>query len=127
MRRIAGLGILALALAASPAAGRERMAVGVTVSYDRPVELDRIAELGFRYLRTDLAWSQVEPAPGVYRFEPYDALVQSLQARGMGAVLATMQRDIVSLDGAYAYGHDGVRDYSTRQWATIDSRGEPVG
>jgi hypothetical protein len=82
-----GAAILALAFAASPAAAGERMAVGVSVSYDRPVEVDRIAELGFRYVRTDLAWSQVEEAPGVYRFEPYDALVQSLQEHGMGAVL----------------------------------------
>jgi hypothetical protein len=62
------------------------MAVGITVSYDRPFELDRIAETGVRCIRTDLAWSQVEPAPGVYRFEAYDALVEGLQSRGMGAV-----------------------------------------
>ena len=30
-------------------------------------------------------------------------------------------------DGGHVYGHDGVRDYWTRQWATIDSHAEPVG
>ena len=81
------LAILALALAASPAAAGERMAVGVTVSYRSPVEVDRIADLGFRYVRTDLAWSEVEQAPGVYRFDRYDALLDALARRGMAAVL----------------------------------------
>jgi hypothetical protein len=76
-----------LCLTASPAGGRERMAVGVTVGYQTPVEVDRIADLGIGYLRTDLAWSQVEQTPGDYRFEPYDALLQALTARGMRAVL----------------------------------------
>ena len=78
---------LALAFAASPAAGLEPMAVGVTVSYASPVEVDRIADVGFRYVRTDLAWSEVEQARGVYRFERYDALVAALAGRGMTAVL----------------------------------------
>jgi hypothetical protein len=31
------------------------------------------------------------------------------------------------LDGGYVYGHAGVRSYWTRQWATMDSRAEPLG
>jgi ketosteroid isomerase-like protein len=51
-------------------------------------------------------------------------------ARDMEAVLATMREDVVwanGLEGGYVYGHAGVRDYWTRQWATIDSHAEPVG
>lgn len=31
------------------------------------------------------------------------------------------------LEGGYVYGHDGVHDYWTRQWATINSHAEPIG
>jgi len=50
-------------------------------------------------------------------------------ARDMEAVLANMHPDVVwanGLEGGYVYGHDGVRDYWTRQWATIDSHADPV-
>jgi ketosteroid isomerase-like protein len=51
-------------------------------------------------------------------------------ARDMQAVLTTLHRDVVwanGLEGGHVYGHDGVRDYWTRQWAMIDSRVKPVG
>ena len=51
-------------------------------------------------------------------------------ARNMEAVLATMHPDVVwanGLEGGYVYGHDGVRDYWTRQWATVNSHAEPIG
>ncbi len=59
-----------------------------------------------------------------------ERLYDRFNARDMEAVLATMHRDVVwanGLDGGHVYGHDGVRDYWTRQWATIDSHAEPVG
>jgi hypothetical protein len=51
-------------------------------------------------------------------------------ARDMEAVLATLHPDVVwanGLEGGHVYGHDGVRDYWTRQWAMIDSHAKPVG
>jgi ketosteroid isomerase-like protein len=51
-------------------------------------------------------------------------------ARDMEAVLATMHPDVVwanGLEGGHVHGRDGVRDYWTRQWATIDSHVKPVG
>jgi len=62
--------------------------------------------------------------------ELLERLYDRFNARDMEAVLATMHRDVVwanGLDGGHVYGHDGVRDYWTRQWATIDSHAEPVG
>ena len=56
-------------------------------------------------------------------------LYDRFNARDMEAVLATMHRDVVwanGLEGGYVYGHDGVRDYWTRQWATMDSHAEPT-
>ena len=50
-------------------------------------------------------------------------------ARDMETVLAAMHPDVVwanGFEGGYVYGHEGVRDYWTRQWATIDSHADPV-
>jgi ketosteroid isomerase-like protein len=56
-------------------------------------------------------------------------LYDRFNARDMEAVLRTMHRDVVwanGLEGGHVYGRDGVRDYWTRQWATIDTHAEPV-
>lgn len=63
------------------------MPVGVTVSRPSLQDLDGIAAAGFRYVRTDLAWSQVEQQPGEYDFAPYDALVDALGRRGLAPIL----------------------------------------
>ena len=57
-------------------------------------------------------------------------LYEHFNARDMEAALATMHRDVMwanGLEGGYVYGHEGVRDYWTRQWASMDSRAEPIG
>jgi ketosteroid isomerase-like protein len=57
-------------------------------------------------------------------------LYDRFNAHDMEAVLATMHPDVVwanGLDGGHVHGHDGVRDYWTRQWAMMDSRAEPMG
>ena len=56
-------------------------------------------------------------------------LYNRFNARDMEAVLATMHRDVVwanGLEGGHVYGHDGVRDYWTRQWAMIEPHAEPA-
>jgi len=50
-------------------------------------------------------------------------------ARDIDGVLAVLADDVVwanGMEGGHIYGHDGVRDYWGRQWATIDSHVEPV-
>lgn len=62
--------------------------------------------------------------------ELLDYAYDRFNARDMEAVLATMHRDVIwanGLEGGYVYGHDGVRNYWTRQWATMDSHAEPTG
>ncbi len=57
-------------------------------------------------------------------------LYGGFNSRDMDAVLATMHREVVwanGLEGGHVYGHDGVRDYWTRQWAAINSHAEPTG
>ena len=61
--------------------------------------------------------------------ELLEHLYDRFNARDMEAALATMHRDVVwanGLEGGHVYGHDGVREYWTQQWAMIDSHAEPV-
>ena len=54
---------------------------------------------------------------------------REFNARRMDAVLARMRPDVIwpnGMEGGYVYGHEGVRDYWTRQWAMIDPHVEPL-
>lgn len=58
------------------------------------------------------------------------AAYRDFNARRLDAVLARMTPDVVwpnGMEGGYVYGHAGVREYWTRQWAMIDPHVEPVG
>ena len=51
-------------------------------------------------------------------------------ARDMEAVLAALHEDVVwanGMEGGHLQGRDAVRNYWTRQWATVDPHVEPVG
>jgi hypothetical protein len=54
---------------------------------------------------------------------------RDFNARRLEAVLARMQPDVEwpnGMEGGYVYGHEGVRDYWTRQWAILDPHVEPL-
>jgi hypothetical protein len=54
----------------------------------------------------------------------------AFNARDIDAVLTTMHPDVDwpnGWEGGRVYGHHGVRDYWTRQWAAIDPRVDPMG
>lgn len=54
----------------------------------------------------------------------------AFNARDIDTVLAAMSADVDwpnGWEGGRVYGHDGIRDYWTRQWAAIDPHVEPVG
>jgi ketosteroid isomerase-like protein len=56
-------------------------------------------------------------------------LYERFNARDMEAVLATMHQDVMwanGMEGGHVHGRDGVRDYWTRQWATIAPHVEPT-
>jgi ketosteroid isomerase-like protein len=62
--------------------------------------------------------------------EILERVYDRFNARDVDAVLTALHRDVVwanGLEGGYVHGHDGVRDYWTRQWAMIDSHARPVG
>ena len=54
---------------------------------------------------------------------------RDFNARRLDAVLARMIPDVKwpnGMEGGYVYGHAGVRDYWTRQWAVLDPHVEPT-
>jgi hypothetical protein len=54
---------------------------------------------------------------------------QDFNARRLEAVLNRMCPDVVwpnGMEGGYVYGHGGVREYWTRQWAIVDPHVEPL-
>jgi hypothetical protein len=54
---------------------------------------------------------------------------RAFNARDIEATLATMHADVEwpnGMEGGSVSGHDGVRDYWTRQWGLIDPHVEPV-
>ncbi len=54
---------------------------------------------------------------------------RDFNARRLQAALARMRPDVVwpnGMEGGFVYGHEGVRDYWTRQWALMDPHVEPL-
>lgn len=49
-------------------------------------DLDMITAAGFKFVRMDFAWASVERERDKYNFQPYDELVEGLQARGVRAL-----------------------------------------
>jgi hypothetical protein len=71
---------------AAPGAEQLRPRLGVNIHFvqdDRA--LDLAASAGFSFVRTDLVWARVEKQ-GRYDFTPFDCLMRSLEARGLGAL-----------------------------------------
>jgi SnoaL-like protein len=53
---------------------------------------------------------------------------EAFNARELERALAAMHPDVDwpnGMEGGYVHGHDGVRDYWTRQWRVIDPHVEP--
>ena len=57
------------------------------------------------------------------------AMYEAFNARDIDAVLRQMAADVDwpnAWEGGRVHGHEGVRDYWTRQWAAIDPAVEPM-
>ncbi|HEX8813148.1 MAG TPA: nuclear transport factor 2 family protein [Terracidiphilus sp.] len=54
---------------------------------------------------------------------------RDFNARKIDAVLAVMTPDVEwpnGMEGGFVHGHEGVRNYWTRQWTMLDSHVDPV-
>jgi hypothetical protein len=61
--------------------------------------------------------------------ELLERLYERFNARDMEGALATMHQNVIwanGLEGGHVYGHNGVREYWTQQWARMDSSAEPT-
>jgi nuclear transport factor 2 (NTF2) superfamily protein len=61
--------------------------------------------------------------------EVLESAYRNFNARNLDAVLALMTHDVEwpnGWEGGFVHGHEGVRDYWTRQWAVLDPKVEPV-
>ena len=61
--------------------------VGVNIHFVRGHErdLDMIAAAGFKFIRMDFVWSEMEQTKGVYDWSAYDELTANLERRGLRA------------------------------------------
>lgn len=59
--------------------------IGVNIHFvkGREKELDMIAEAGFKVIRMDFIWSDIEKVKGQYDFAAYDELTANLEKRGI--------------------------------------------
>ena len=63
------------------------LGVNVHFTADHAQELQAIAGFGFRIVRTDLLWAQIERQPGRYDWARYDAFVADARAAGLTPLL----------------------------------------
>ena len=70
-----------------PPSIRQALGVSTHLTGAASRDLDAIRDAGLGWIRNDLVWGVVEREKGVYRFEPYDELLDGLGARGLGALL----------------------------------------
>jgi hypothetical protein len=85
------LPLVALALVALPAQKAPLPGLtfgdgwGVNIHFTRqaPGELRKIREAGFRWIRMDLFWHDIEKQKGVYDFSGYDQLVRDCEQEGL--------------------------------------------
>jgi polysaccharide biosynthesis protein PslG len=64
------------------------IAAGVNIHFTAGHEkdLDMIKAAGFRYIRTDLVWQEIEYTRGVYDWKAYDELTANLNKHGLRAI-----------------------------------------
>jgi len=74
--------------------GRD-LAANVDLTRLTPDQLPLVAEMlqanGIRLVRQPFAWAEIEPAPGGFTWDRYDAIMEELGRRGIG-VVGVMQR-----------------------------------
>jgi hypothetical protein len=62
--------------------------------------------------------------------EAINRLYENFNARDIDSVLAMLTEDVMwanAMEGGYARGHEGIREYWTRQWSMVSPHVEPVG
>jgi hypothetical protein len=67
-------------------AGQLSPGVNIHFTKGHTKELDMIAAAGFRYIRTDFVWQDIETEKGLFNWDAYDELTTNLEKRGLRAL-----------------------------------------
>lgn len=70
-------------------------------------ELNLLADGGFRFVRMDFTWSEIEKQKGVYDFSRYDVLVRDMTARGIRILFILDYGNPLYDDGKAPYTDEG--------------------
>jgi len=97
--------------------GRVPDGLGVNIHFtgESKQDLDMIQRAGFRFVRMDLIWPEVEKTKGVYDFSQYDRLVDGLAKRGIRALfILHVSNKIYESDGSIrtATGRDAFAKFA---------------
>lgn len=98
-RLFATLLVAISAFAAEPFA-TDGLGVNIHFTDPRPGEVEMIAAGGFRWVRMDCHWADIEKEKGVYDFSAYDRLLDALKPYGI--------RTLFILDYAHKFYDDGL-------------------
>jgi hypothetical protein len=75
--------------------------LGVNVHfYDANEDIPKIAEAGFKWIRTDFIWESIERQPNRYNFSSYDRLLTALDQNHLHAILILDYGNRLYQDGA---------------------------
>lgn len=92
MERILIIGALMFVVASSALAAKTGLpdfvipdCLGVNIHFVGPEhkQIEQIADAGFRYIRMDYIWNNVERTKGQYDFKPYDELLDALEKKNI--------------------------------------------
>ena len=95
-------------------------AQGVAVHTTRPSDgaalmtardLDAIADAGFKTVRMDMLWGQVEKQPGVFDFSRYDELIDAMTVRGLKPMVILGLGNDLYAEGLTAKGPQTAQAY----------------
>jgi hypothetical protein len=66
----------------------KRICAGVNIHFTKghQKDLDMIAAAGFKFIRMDFVWHDIETSHGIYNWDAYDELTSNLDKRGLRAI-----------------------------------------
>ena len=76
-----------------------------------------------------VAYAQTEDTEMTRSVETLKLMYERFNAKDIDGVVARLTDDVVwanGMDGGYVRGHDGIRDYWTRQWSLVNPRVDPL-
>jgi hypothetical protein len=97
---VAGATVLALVVGGpshkAPAPAEQGLEIGIQDNavflerryYDREAALGQARQMGVTWMRTNLLWSRVEPAPGRFDWSQYDSLVDATRKSGISVQMS---------------------------------------